>query len=113
MSASDERGKLYLGREYDLKKCAVTDEPVLYNARHLTTHGVILGMTGSGKTGLGIILLEEALLQGIPVLILDPKGDIANLLLTFPDLCAEDFCPWVDVEEAQRRGVSVEEYDTR
>jgi hypothetical protein len=110
MSASDERGKLYLGREYDLKKGAVTDEPVLYNARHLTTHGVILGMTGSGKTGLGIILLEEALLQGIPVLILDPKGDIANLLLTFPDLCAEDFCPWVDVEEAQRRGVSVEEY---
>ncbi|MEE8390534.1 MAG: DUF87 domain-containing protein, partial [Anaerolineae bacterium] len=69
-----------------------------------------LGMTGSGKTGLGIILLEEALLQGIPVLILDPKGDICNLLLTFPELCAEDFASWVDLEGARRRGVSVEEY---
>jgi hypothetical protein len=106
----DERGKLYLGREYDLKKGKVADKPVVYNARHLTTHAVILGMTGSGKTGLGIILLEEALLQGTPVLILDPKGDIANLLLTFPDLRPEDFAPWVDVEGAQRRGVSVEEY---
>ncbi len=110
MSRSDEQGKLYLGREYDLKKGAVTDQPVLYDARHLTTHGVILGMTGSGKTGLGIIWLEEALLQGIPTLILDPKGDIANLLLTFPDLRAEDFGPWVDAEGARRRGVSVEEY---
>ncbi len=110
MSASDERGQLYLGREYDLKKGAVTDRPVHYDAQHLTTHGVILGMTGSGKTGLGVIWLEEALLQGIPVLILDPKGDIANLLLTFPDLRPEDFMPWVDVEGAQRRGVSVEEY---
>ena len=110
MSASDERGKLYLGREYDLKKGEITDRPVLYESRHLTTHGVILGMTGSGKTGLGIILLEEALLQGIPVLILDPKGDIANLLLTFPDLRAEDFAPWVDLEGARRRGVGVEEY---
>jgi len=110
MSASEQRGKLYLGREYDLKKGTVTDRPVLYDARHLTTHGVILGMTGSGKTGLGIILLEEALLQGIPVLILDPKGDIANLLLTFPDLRPEDFGPWVDLEGARRRGVGVEEY---
>ena len=113
MSASDERGKLYLGREYDLKKGAVTDRPVLYEARHLTTHGVILGMTGSGKTGLGIILLEEALLQGIPVLILDPKGDMTNLLLTFPDLRAEDFAPWVDLEGARRKGMSVEEYAER
>ncbi len=110
MSASDKPGKLYLGREYDLKKGTVTDRPVLYEARHLTTHGIILGMTGSGKTGLGIILLEEALLQGIPVLILDPKGDMTNLLLTFPDLRPEDFAPWVDLEGARRRGVSVEEY---
>ena len=102
--------KLYLGREYDLKKGKITNQPVLYDARHLTTHGVILGMTGSGKTGLGIIWLEEALLQGIPVLILDPKGDIANLMLTFPNLHTEDFLPWVDVEGARRRGVSVEEY---
>ena len=110
MSANDERGKFYLGREYDLKKGRVTDRPVLYKARHLTTHGVILGMTGSGKTGAGMVMLEEALLQGIPVLIIDPKGDIANLLLTFPELRAEDFIPWVDLEGARRRGVSVEEY---
>ena len=105
--AADAYGKLYLGREYDLNKGKVADQPVLYDARHLTTHGVILGMTGSGKTGLGVILLEEALLQGIPVLILDPKGDICNLLLTFPELRAEDFGPWVDLEGARRRGVGV------
>jgi len=110
MSVSNQKGQLYLGREYDLKKGKVTDKPVLYDARHLTTHGIILGMTGSGKTGLGIILLEEALLQGIPVLILDPKGDMTNLLLTFPELRPEDFVPWVDLEGARRRGVSVEEY---
>jgi hypothetical protein len=110
MSPTSQRGKLFLGREYDLKKGAITENPVHYNARHLTTHGIILGMTGSGKTGAGIILLEEALLQGIPVLALDPKGDIANLLLTFPGLRTEDFRPWVDVEGARRRDVSVEEY---
>jgi len=110
MSASDEKGKLYLGREYDLKKGQVTDTPVLSDARHLTTHCIILGMTGSGKTGLGVIMLEEVLLQGIPVLILDPKGDIVNLLLTFPKLRPEDFAPWVDLEGARRRGVGVEEY---
>jgi hypothetical protein len=110
MSASAERGKLYLGNAYDLKNAKITDERVLYDARHLTTHGVILGMTGSGKTGLGIILLEEILLQGLPVLILDPKGDIANLLLTFPELRPEDFQPWVDVEGARRKGLSVEAY---
>ncbi len=110
MSASTERGMLYLGNAYDLKKSKITDTPVLYKARHLTTHGVILGMTGSGKTGLGIILLEEILLQGLPVLVLDPKGDIANLLLTFPELRPEDFQPWVDVESARRKGLSVEAY---
>jgi hypothetical protein len=109
-SVSDERGKLYLGREYDLENGTITERPVLYDLRHLTTHGVILGMTGSGKTGLGVVLLEEALLQSIPVLILDPKGDIANLLLTFPDLSPADFARWVDVEGARRRGMSVEAY---
>ncbi len=105
-----ERGKLYLGREYDVTGGTITDRPILYNARHLTTHGVILGMTGSGKTGAGVVLLEEALLQGIPVLVLDPKGDLANLLLTFPNLAPQDFAPWVDVEGARRAGLSVEEY---
>lgn len=104
------QGKLYLGREYDFKSGKVADRPIFYDMRHLTTHGVILGMTGSGKTGLGIVLLEEALLQGIPVLALDPKGDIANLLLTFPNLAPQDFAPWVDIEGAQRAGLSVVEY---
>jgi hypothetical protein len=110
MNAIDDPGKFYLGREYDLKKGKGTDRPVMYDARHLTTHGIILGMTGSGKTGLGIILLEEALLQRIPVLVVDPKGDICNLLLTFPELRTEDFSPWVDLEGARRRGMSTEEY---
>ncbi len=103
-------GQLYLGREYDLANDRLGDRPLLYKARHLTTHGLILGMTGSGKTGLGIILLEEVLLQGVPALILDPKGDITNLMLTFPDLRAEDFAPWVDLEGARRRDMSVAEY---
>lgn len=81
-------------------------DAVRYDPSDLTTHGVIVGMTGSGKTGLGIIFLEEALRAGIPVLVLDPKGDMANLLLTFPDLAPDDFLPWVDAAEAGREGVS-------
>lgn len=112
MGGIDQRGQFYLGREYDLKAGAVTERSVLYPARHLTTHAVLLGMTGSGKTGLGITLLEEALLQGTPVLAVDPKGDLANLLLTFPDLAPEDFAPWVDAERARRDGHSVDEAAT-
>ncbi|MGC9084169.1 MAG: helicase HerA domain-containing protein [Anaerolineae bacterium] len=99
----------YLGREYDLTTGTLTDRPVLYPPRHLTTHAVILGMTGSGKTGLGAVLLEEALLQGIPALILDPKGDMTNLLLTFPNLSPEEFAPWIDTEAAEREGRSIQE----
>ena len=85
-------GDLYLGS-------GDGDAPLFYEADHLTTHGVIVGMTGSGKTGLGIVMLEEALLSGIPTLILDPKGDMGNLLLTFPKLAAGDFAPWVDQDD--------------
>jgi hypothetical protein len=97
-------GKFYLGKLYDLAKAKLLEEPVLYDPADLTTHGVIVGMTGSGKTGLGIGLLEEAALAGIPALIIDPKGDVTNLLLHFPGLAPADFAPWVDAEQAGREG---------
>jgi hypothetical protein len=96
--------KFYLGKLFDLDKSQLLDPPVLYDPSDLTTHAVIMGMTGSGKTGLGIALLEEAALQGIPALIIDPKGDVANLLLHFPNLAPSDFEPWVDGEDARREG---------
>ena len=89
-------GHLYLGEHLDPEKRKRNGEAVLLEAADLTTHGVIVGMTGSGKTGLGVVLIEEALLAGIPTLIIDPKGDLGNLLLTFPELEPDDFAPWVD-----------------
>jgi len=91
----ERAGAFYLGKEYDLESGQVLDKPVMYDARDLTTHAVCLGMTGSGKTGLCIDLLEEATLDGVPSIIIDPKGDVTNLLLTFPDLLPEDFEPWI------------------
>ena len=82
----------------------------MYDARDLTTHAVCVGMTGSGKTGLCIDLLEEAAIDNVPALIIDPKGDITNLLLTFPDLRPEDFEPWVNVDDARRKDMTVPEY---
>src|SRR5688572_7511952 len=76
----------------------------------LTTHAVIVGMTGSGKTGLGIVLVEEALAAGVPALILDPKGDMGNLALTFPDLSAASFRPWIDDSAARDAGQTPDEY---
>jgi hypothetical protein len=101
--------KFFLGRAYDLKKKRTLDEPIYYDPDDLTTHGVVVGMTGSGKTGLCVDLLEEAALQGIPALLVDPKGDIANLLLHFPELAPEDFQPWMDADQARREETSVAE----
>jgi hypothetical protein len=105
----EKLGAFYLGREYDPATQQLGAE-VLYDSRDLTTHAVCIGMTGSGKTGLCVSLLEEAALDGIPAIAIDPKGDIANLALTFPDLRTEDFRPWVDPGEASRKGQSVDEY---
>ncbi len=101
----------YLGQIYDPNtKQANPDQPIMYDARDLTTHAVCVGMTGSGKTGLCIDLLEEAALDGVPALIIDPKGDMTNLLLTFPDLAPADFEPWVNVDDARRKGQTTAEY---
>jgi hypothetical protein len=105
----EKLGAFYLGRTLDPAGGAPGDL-LLYDAKDLTTHGVILGMTGSGKTGLGIALLEEAAIDGIPALVIDPKGDLGNLLLAFPELAPGDFEPWVDPAEAQRKGQSVADF---
>jgi DNA helicase HerA-like ATPase len=105
MQDFEKLGVFYLGKTFDLATGQVhADQPVLYDAKDLTTHAVVLGMTGSGKTGLCVDLLEEAAIDGIPALVIDPKGDIGNLLLTFPKLAASDFRPWIDESEATRKG---------
>ena len=106
----EKLGLFYLGKTYDLKHRKVTSDLLLYESKHLTTHAVCVGMTGSGKTGLGIGLLEEAAIDGIPVIAIDPKGDLGNLLLGFPELRPEDFLPWVDSDEAGRKGKTVEQF---
>jgi hypothetical protein len=110
MQNFEQLGLLYLGKEYSQASGATTEDPVLYDSRHLTTHAVCVGMTGSGKTGLCLALLEEAAIDGIPVIAIDPKGDLGNLLLTFPELRGEDFQPWIDSAEAQRKGQSPGQY---
>ncbi len=107
--AYEKLGVFYLGRPLDPETRKPVEVPLLYDSQDLLTHAVCLGMTGSGKTGLCIGLLEEAAIDGIPALIIDPKGDLGNLLLTFPDLAPGDFEPWVDEAEAARQGKSVAE----
>jgi hypothetical protein len=102
----EQLGAFYLGRLFDLRTQKTQPELLLYDAKDLTTHAVCVGMTGSGKTGLCLALLEEAAIDGIPAIAIDPKGDISNLLLAFPELRPSDFEPWIDPAEAQRRGVS-------
>ena len=107
-------GVFYLGRKVDPKTGkpgdqAATSGPLLVDARRFTTHAVCVGMTGSGKTGLLIGLIEEAALDGIPTLVIDPKGDLANILLSFPNLAPADFLPWLEADAAKREGLSLEE----
>ena len=99
----------YLGRAYDPGKQTLTSKQVTYDPADLTTHAVVTGMTGSGKTGLCVAMLEEAALKGIPAIIIDPKGDLTNLLLHFPDLAPQDFQPWIDAEQARRSGKTTEQ----
>ena len=106
MQDFEKLGLFYLGRRYDMDAHTPVDEPVLYDSRDLVTHAVCVGMTGSGKTGLCLALIEEAAIDGVPVIAIDPKGDLGNLLLTFPGLSATEFRPWVDEDEARRAGVT-------
>jgi hypothetical protein len=111
MSTDYEKlGAFYLGRVFDPNRNELSPEPLLYDSRDLTTHAVCVGMTGSGKTGLCLALLEEAAIDGIPAICIDPKGDLGNLMLTFPQLSPADFTPWVDGGEAARKGVTVDQY---
>ena len=111
-SAADfeKLGVFYLGRPYDWQQKKAQDGLVLYDSKDLVTHAVCVGMTGSGKTGLCLALIEEAALDGIPAILIDPKGDLANLLLTFPALRPEDFRPWVNEDDARRKNVSPDDY---
>ena len=106
----DKPGSFYLGRPFDLAKKQTGAEPLFYDSKDLTTHAVCVGMTGSGKTGLCLAVLEEAALNGIPAIAIDPKGDLGNLLLAFPNLAPSDFRPWIETDEAAREKVSPDDF---
>ena len=110
MTAYEKLGVFYLGKAFDMESGKIREEMVLYDSKDLTTHAVIIGMTGSGKTGLALGLLEEALIDNIPVIAIDPKGDLPNLLLTFPGLTPEEFLPWVDDQDAAAAGLSRQQF---
>jgi len=110
MQDFEKLGAFYLGREYDLDTKSLRDDLLLYDSKDLTTHGLCVGMTGSGKTGLCLGLLEEALIDGIPAIAIDPKGDLGNLMLAFPELKPADFRPWIDEGDAMRKGLTPDEF---
>jgi hypothetical protein len=110
MQDFEKLGVFYLGRPYDLALKQPKDSLLLYDSKDLVTHAVCVGMTGSGKTGLCIGLLEEAAIDGIPAIIIDPKGDLSNLLLTFPNLAPQDFAPWVNEGDAAKKGLTTDAY---
>ena len=110
MQNFEKLGAFFLGNRVEPVSSESLDELVLYDSKDLTTHAAIIGMTGSGKTGLGIGLIEEAAMDRVPVIAIDPKGDLANLLLTFPKFQASSFEPWVDASAASEAGLSISEY---
>lgn len=110
MKEFEKLGFFYLGKQIDLKTGQLENDPLLYDSKDLTTHAVCVGMTGSGKTGLGIVILEEASIDHIPSIVIDPKGDLSNLLLTFPDLSPEEFYPWIDPMEASAKNMDMKSY---
>jgi hypothetical protein len=103
----DEKGKFYLGKKFKKK---IEEEKFLYKAEDLTTHAVVFGMTGSGKTGMSVTMLEEAIENDIPIIVIDPKGDVSNLKLIFPELSPEEFKKWVSPVEARKEGKTIDEY---
>lgn len=105
----EKLASFYLGRHYDLSAGKLKDDLLMYDAKDLCTHAMCVGMTGSGKTGLCLSLLEEAAIDGIPAICVDPKGDLGNLLLSFPDMQAGDFKPWLEQSEATRKGKTIDE----
>ena len=110
MEGIEGLGSFYLGKPYDTEAKAVGDGYVLYDSKDLTTHAVCVGMTGSGKTGLCVGVIEEAALDGVPSIVIDPKGDLADLMLTFPALRPEDFRPWINEDDAAKAGVSPDDF---
>lgn len=109
LPAYEKMDLFYLGRELDLFTGERTELPFLLQSKQLNTHAALIGMTGSGKTGLGVGILEEAAIDKIPAIVIDPKGDMGNLLLSFPELQPRDFSPWVSKDEASRKGISAEQ----
>ncbi len=109
----EKLGVFYLGRPYDLVAKQPKPGWLLYDSKDLVTHAVCVGMTGSGKTGLCLGLLEEAAIDGIPAIVIDPKGDLANLMLTFPQLRGEDFAPWINEDDARKKGLSPGDFATQ
>jgi hypothetical protein len=113
MEEFEKLGLFYLGRTYDLENKKANDDLLLYDSKDLTTHAVCIGMTGSGKTGLCLSLIEEAAIDGVPAICIDPKGDLANLCLTFPGLSPSEFRPWVNLDSARQKGLSPDEYASK
>jgi hypothetical protein len=113
MQDYEKLGVFYFGRLYDIRGKSQLEDLLLYDSKDLVTHAVCIGMTGSGKTGLCVSLVEEAVIDGIPAILIDPKGDITNLLLTFPELRSQDFAPWINEEDALKKGLSPQDYATQ